>query len=227
MTSQDRKYDPFPSLDEVFARRVQEGLYERFGKEAPQIAWDDWIKLKPCLAEYKHEAEDIRGYLNKGEAKLLRDISKRVNAMLSAIDRAKSSGLLAPIAAAVEPVSIEEFQSLLFRIEEELRLEGKITPDFPDARANLFSNFERWWMRTTGQQGKIEEGWTGDTHPTPFMFVANEVFNIRGITFAIGASFKPLKDMKRAARKQLQAEKDFAEKLKTLAEKLKRTFPSS
>lgn len=213
--SPETTFDPFPNLDEAFARRVQAGLDKHFGNEAPRIAWEHWLKLKPYLAAYKREVEDHRGFLNKGEAQILLDVSKRAAALLAALERACDAGLKVPVSAALEPMTLSDLEDLLRKIEGEFALEGKIAPDIVDmTRADLFSNFEAWWERATDLPATIKEGWSGNSHPTPFMFVANEVFNLPGMPPPTGASYKSLKDFRRADRKRFEKFERLAEALK-------------
>jgi hypothetical protein len=208
--------DLFPSLDEAFARRVQDRLRTRFAHEAPEIAWEDWVKLKPYLAAYKREAEYIRGFLNKGRASVLRDISKRSRALLDAIGRAREAHLEKPISRALGQMALSEFEDLLGTLEEDFRLDGKIAPDLEDmTRADLFANFELWWKRSADMPATIDEGSAGDTWPTAFMFVANEVFTLRGMPVpAMGTSYQSLKNYRHADRTRFEGAKKLAEKLK-------------
>lgn len=229
--------DVFPTLNEDFARLVQERLNKRFKKKAPQIAWDDWLRLKPHLAAYKRDAEDVQGYLNKGDVAKLHTISKRAAALLEAISQAEQANLGKPIASVLlepgmeiysddvrEPFPDElersliyDFQRLLGRIEKELSLKSKPAPYTLElSRASLFSIFEAWWTQTTGLPAEIVEGWAGNTHSTLFMFVANEIFNMPGMPVTIGASSKSLKNLKRSDRMRFKPEHALGEKLKKL-----------
>lgn len=203
MNPPPKTQDVFPSLDEAFARRVQADLYKRFGDEAPTIAWEDWCALKPYLAKYKDDAEYSRGFLNKGQAEKLRKIARSSGTLRKVIDDACEEGLELIVSEAVEPIGLEEFRDGLTRLAHELDLGEKIAPDFEDTtKRELFASFETWWTRVSGLDARIAEGWQGDTYPTPFMFVANEVFNLPQLPGPIGASYKSLKDLRRADRQK-------------------------
>lgn len=207
--------DLFPSLDEAFAERVQDNLNNRFRTKAPKITWADWVKLKPYLAAYTREAEYVRGFLNKGQARILRDISKRSRALRDAIKRARDRELEVPMGRSLEPVALPEFEKLLIGLEEDFRLDGRIAPDLEDmSRADLFAGLEVWWKRSTDLSPAIEEGSAGDTWPTPFMFVAKEIFNLPGMPAGVGTSYQSLKNYRHADRTRFDKVRKLAGMLK-------------
>ncbi|WP_371056848.1 hypothetical protein [Rhodosalinus sp. K401] len=223
MNTPPKAQDVFPSLNEAFARRVQADLYKRFGDEAPTIAWEDWCALKPDLAKYKDHAEYSRGFLNKGQAEKLRKIARSSWTLRKVIDDACEEGLELIVSESVEPTGLEEFRDGLTRLAHELDLGEKIAPDFEDTttrelttKRELFASFEMWWTRVSGLDARIAEGWQGETHPTPFMFVANEVFNLPQLPGPIGASYKSLKDLRRADRQKKAQFKRLAAALEKL-----------
>ena len=207
--------DVFPSLDEAFARRVQGDLRKRFPDTAPTIAWEDWCALKPYLARYKESAEYVRGFLNKGQAKLLRDISKRARALRDAITRARDADLGVVVALPFETVPLSDFEDLLLRIELKFVLDGKIAPDWEDTtRVDLYRDFDWWWRNFIKLPSEIEEGSQGTPHPTPFMFVANEVFNLPDMPPPTGSSYKSLKDLRRKNKDRWAGVEKLAESVK-------------
>lgn len=207
--------DYFPSLNEAFTRKVQTALEENFLKEeVPEIAWEDWVKLKRYLAAYKKEAEYVRGFLNKGDAKLLHDISKRSAALLTSLERANSKGLGKIITETIGHIDEQDFKATLCKLHTDYDLGKQIAPELEDmSRANLFSSFEAWWMRATDLPPAIEEGSAEYPHPTPFMFVASEVFNLPGMPAPPGSSYKSLKDFRRADRNRFKYVRDLADAL--------------
>lgn len=190
--------DLFPSLDERVQRRIAENLREHFGGNAPCIPAERWDALKPILAAYKRDAEFFRGFLNKGQAAKLRKVAQTSKKLLSALEEADTAGVSKSIGDRLENLTLEAIQEALGVLAKELEIETRDEPFLEDrSRENLYRNFGIWWQHTTGQAPRIEEGIEGHPPPTPFMFVANEVFSLPGMPQPTGASYKSLKDQRR------------------------------
>lgn len=194
--------DFFPSLNQAFQSRVQKDLQKHFGEAAPDIGADSWKKLKPLLASYKRDAEFLRGFVNKGEVAKLRQISEKTQKLLTALEDAGEAGLTVIIADALKRTpsddvqySLDEVRSALEALAENLMIKPRDEPFLKDtSREDLVERFVGWWSSSTGEEPKIKEGIEGFPPPTPFMYVANEVFNLPSMPHPTGASYKSLKD---------------------------------
>jgi len=210
--------DLFPSLDDQFQRRMAEKLQTHFGDEAPTIAKDSWDRLKPILAAYKREAEYVREFLNKGQATKLRIVAQRSGKLLAALEDADDAGLSKIIKDRLQKATLDAIRHELGVWSKELDIEAREEPFLEDrSRENLYLNFEWWWQQATGESPKIEEGMEGFPPPTPFMFVAREVFNLHGMPHPTGSSYKALKDQRRNSKARSKKIKKLGEMLNELA----------
>ncbi|MBS4010293.1 MAG: hypothetical protein KGZ72_06010 [Roseovarius sp.] len=200
--------DVFPSLTQEFQSRVQSGLRTHFKEAAPEIDAESWQKLKPILAAYKKEAEFLRGFVNKGEVAKLRLISKKTQNLLTALEQADEAGLTLIVEHALhgdlfddDYYSLADLRGGLEALVQNLTTKPREDPFLKDtSREYLVEFFVYWWRRSTGEEPKIEEGIEGFPPPTPFMYVANEVFCLPGMPQPNGASYKSLKDRFRGIR---------------------------
>ncbi|KJS42965.1 MAG: hypothetical protein VR71_12260 [Roseovarius sp. BRH_c41] len=194
--------DVFPSLTQEFQSRVQSGLRKHFKEAAPEIDAESWQKLKPILAAYKRKAEFLRGFVNKGQVTKLRRISERTQKLLAALQEADEAGLTLIVEHALRgnPLNddffaLDDLRSGLEALVQNLTTKPRDEPFLVDtSREYLVEFFVYWWRRSTGEEPKIEEGIEGFPPPTPFMYVANEVFCLPGVPQPTGASYKSLKD---------------------------------
>lgn len=194
--------DVFPSLTQEFQSRVQSGLRKHFKEAAPEIDAESWQKLKPILAAYKRKAEFLRGFVNKGQVTKLRRISERTQKLLAALQEADEAGLTLIVEHALRgnPLNddffaLDDLRSGLEALVQNLTTKPRDEPFLVDtSREYLVEFFVNWWRRSTGEEPKIEEGIEGFPPPTPFMYVANEVFCLPGVPQPTGASYKSLKD---------------------------------
>ncbi|MBS8225734.1 hypothetical protein DYI42_05735 [Vannielia litorea] len=138
--------------------------------------------------------------MNKGETKQLNRVSAQARKLLDDLEKAKEKGLIKLLEDAVEPASLEAIEATLQAMTKELGDQPESAPLLHDtSRDTLYLSFETWWRDATGDKPWILEGKDGKPPPTPFMYVANEVFNLPGMPGPTGASFKSLKDFRRNA----------------------------
>lgn len=195
--------DPFPSLNREAVERIEAGLKQNYRTAAPTILAESWQRLKPILATYREDAEFLRRFLNKGQASLLQGISKRSEKLLADLTKAKDQGLGLLVESAVAPLTVEAFEETLRSMVDELSIEPRDGPFLKDvSREHLYQNFVIWWRRATGEAPWIMEGQAGKPPPTPFMFVANEVFNLPGMPGPTGASYASLMGLQRSLRER-------------------------
>jgi len=194
--------DVFPNLTQAFQCRVQSGLRKHFGARAPEIDAESWEKLKPILAAYKKNAEYLRGFVNKGQVAKLRQISEKTQSLLMALEQADEAGLTLIVEHALNgnnsddaQHAVDDLQGVLEALVKNLTTQPRDEPFLKDtSREHLVEWFMYWWRRSTGEEPKIQEGIEGFPPPTPFMYVANEVFNLPSMPHPTGASYKSLKD---------------------------------
>lgn len=200
--------DLFPSLHEEFQCRVQSGLRKHFKAAAPEIDAESWEKLKPILAAYKEQAEFSRGFLNKGQVAKLRRVSEKTENLLTALKQADQAGLTLIVEHALkgEPsdnpqCSPDNLRGALEALVNNLTTQPRDEPFLKDtSREYLVECFGYWWHSSTGKKPDVREGIGGFPPPTPFMYVANEVFNLPGMPQPTGSSYKSLKDQFRNIR---------------------------
>lgn len=200
--------DLFPSLTPEFQSRVQSDLRKHFKEAAPEIDAESWEKLKPILAAYKKKAEFLRGFVNKGQVARLRRISERTQKLLAALQEADEAGLTLIVEHTLKenpsddaPYSLDDVRGALEALVKNMTTKPRDEPFLKDtSREYLVERFEHWWRRSTGEEGKIQEGIEGFPLPTPFMYVANEVFSLPDMPQPTGASYKSLKDRLRDIR---------------------------
>jgi hypothetical protein len=217
--------DIFPSLHQEFQKRVANGLRKHFGEAAPEIDAESWEKLKQILAGYKQDAEFFRGFVNKGEVTKLRRISEKTQTLLKALDNADEAGLLVIVADALKRTpseaaqcSLDDLRDALKTLVGNLMIEPRDEPFLKDtSREHLVERFTIWWRHSTGETPKIEEGHKDFPPPTPFMYVANEVFSLPSMPQPIGASYKSLKDHRRNIRNRNSQFKRLGEHLSKLS----------
>jgi hypothetical protein len=210
--------DPFPGLSAEAVSRIETGLKKHYRTAAPDISPESWQKLKPILARYRKDAEFLRGFLNKGEASLSNGIATRSGKLISDLAKARDKGLDVLVERAIAPLTVHEFEAILGSLATELAIAPRDEPFLPDnSRERLYENFEVWWRHATGEAPWIEEGEAGKPPPTPFMFVAREVFNLSGMHGPTGASYKALKDLRRSVRDRNRNFKELGRRLAALA----------
>lgn len=194
--------DLFPSLNEEFQSRVQSGLRKHFEEAAPEIDAESWEKLKPILAAYKEKAEYLRGFVNKGQLAKLRQISVKTQNLLTALEQADEAGLTLIVEHALRgdisddaQYPLDDLREGLKALVENLTIQPRDEPFLTDtSREYLVEWFAHWWCSSTSEEPKILEGIEGLPPPSPFMYVANEVFNLPSMPHPTGASYKSLKD---------------------------------
>ncbi|MCE5972605.1 hypothetical protein LZA78_03830 [Sinirhodobacter sp. WL0062] len=199
-------------------KRIEAGLNRHFKTAAPQISAESWQQLTPILARYQREAALLRGFLNKGDANLLNKAAKRSSKLLEDLAKVKESDLTSFIENAIGPSTLNELETTLRVLAQTLSFtprEGQFLQDV--SRDNLYMGFETWWQRATGEPPWIEEGRRGKAPPTPFMYVANEVFNLPGMPSPTGASYAALKDLRRRLLKRHQKTARLGERLRALS----------
>jgi hypothetical protein len=208
--------DRFPGLTETRARQIEQGLEKRFPGAVEPIPWERWEELKSALVAYKRDAGFLRGFLNKGQIAKINKVAKQAARLRSAILETNEDGLAATVEQAVEPLSIDNIHELLNRMEKRLSIQHR--NDFlPDvSRRELYWRFEQWWKTTTGLKAEIAEGSTVEPHPTPFMYVANEVFSLPGMPPPTGASYATLKGLRRELRNERHKIEEFGAALRRL-----------
>lgn len=200
--------DLFPSLTQELQSRVQSDLRKHFKEAAPEINAESWKKLKPILAAYKKKAEFLRGFVNKGQVARLRRISERTQKLLAALQEADEAGLTLIVEHALrgnpfddDCSALDDLRGGLEALVQNLTTEPRDEPFLKDtSREYLVERFVHWWRRSTGKEPNIKEGIEGLPPPTPFMYVANEVFSLPGMPPPNGASYKSLKDRLRYIR---------------------------
>lgn len=204
--------DVFPSLNQEFQSRVQSDLRKHFKEAAPEIDAESWEKLKPILAAYKEEAECSRGFVNKGQVAKLRRISVKTQNLLTVLEQADEAGLTLIVEHALKgdlsddaQYSLDDLRGALEALIKNLTIQPRDEPFLEDtSREYLVEWFVYWWRSSTGQKPKIQERIEGSPPPTPFMYVANEVFNLPSMPHPTGASYKSLKDHFRNIRTRKQ-----------------------
>lgn len=194
--------DLFPSLTQEFQSRVQSDLRKHFKEAAPEINAESWEKLKPILATYKKEAEYLRGFVNKGEVAKLRRVSEKTQNLLTALEQADEAELTLIVEHDLKEglsddaqYSLDDLRGALETLVQNLTTQPREEPFLKDtSRECLVERFGDWWRRSTGTEPKVQEGIERFPPPTPFMYVANQVFNLPNMPPPTGASYKSLKD---------------------------------
>lgn len=209
--------DRFLSLDAAFQKRVADKLRKNFYEAAPEINADSWEKLKPVLAAYKRDAEFLRGFVNKGQVRDLNKVAKSAQRLLKDLDDIEGAGLGIFTVEALGATSIKRFRGQLQALSDRFKIEPRDDSFLKDtSRERLVEGFDRWWIRSTRQQPELLEGEKGFPPPTPYMLVANEVFNLPGMPQPTGSSYKALKDQRRIYKGRAKKIQRIAEHLNKL-----------
>ena len=144
----------------------------------------------------------MRGFVNKGQVAKLRRISAKTQNLLTALEQADDAGLTLIVEHALKEdlsddaqYSLDDLRGALEALIKNLTTQPRDEPFLEDtSREHLVEWFASWWRSSTGQKPKIQERIEGSPPPTPFMYVANEVFNLPSMPHPTGASYKSLKD---------------------------------
>lgn len=219
--------DPFPSFSKAFVEDVEAGLSENFPGEIPTIPWEAWLQLKPILIKHKEDADLVRKYINKGDARLLNDIATKAKALRASFVRAAESELDGYLAVVFRPIEIEEIKAGLEGISElvSIDFDAQTLPD-DHTRAILYSEIEQWWKTNTNTAASIQEG-SEDAPPTPFMFVLSKISWLADMPAPkLGTSFATIKKHRKQAKKHAQKEEERRQNLIRLAERLE-SLPAS